>query len=96
MAVLRVITQFFPNVPDMYHDQIVGRVEKGFVPDTFVDILDREYFLRMGCQKVQDAVFNIRKRDLLPVLTDQALIRIDLNIPAAADQAGFFLLFGTI
>ena len=65
VAVLRIVPQLAADVADVYHHQIVGGVEIRFVPYALINVLRREDLARVRGQQVQDAVFNIRQRDLL-------------------------------
>ena len=73
MTILWVIPELAPDIPDVYHDRIIGRVKIGFFPDDLIDFLSRKDFLWMGRKQQKDPVFRIRQRHLLPILAHDTL-----------------------
>ena len=70
----------------MYHHRVVAGIEIRLVPHALVEILHREHLPRVGGQQIQNAVLRSCQGHLLPVLPHQALVRIDLDISAAAQE----------
>ena len=62
---LRVDFDFLPNPPNMYGNGIFRR-KGGFIPDPFVNLINRKYLACVFHQKLQNAVF--RRRHLQSLL----------------------------
>ena len=78
--VLYIRLQFFAYISNVYRDRVVGGGEIWLIPHALIDILDREDFIPVGGQQMENLIFNIRQKDFFVISQNLMGIRINAQV----------------